>query len=48
MVPCAPYGQIAALLVDRYRDLATHITFPVPETSDHDEQVRKVIASLRS
>ena len=47
MVPCAPYGQIAALLVDRYRDLATHITFPAPETPDHDEQVRDVIASLR-
>jgi probable F420-dependent oxidoreductase len=47
MVPCAPYGEIAALLVDRYRDLATHITFPAPETPDRDEQVRSVIASLR-
>jgi probable F420-dependent oxidoreductase len=48
MVPCAAYDQIAAVLIDRFHDLATHITFPAPETPEYDEQVRKVIASLRS
>jgi probable F420-dependent oxidoreductase len=46
-LPTAPFPEIADLLRDRYADLATMITFPLPEDPALDPGVAKVIARLR-
>jgi probable F420-dependent oxidoreductase len=47
MIPSSSYDEIADLLRERYRGLATHITFPMPEDSSEDGRVAEVIAALR-
>jgi len=47
LLPTAPYAEIADLLRDRYADLATMITFPLPEDPALDPQVARVIRRLR-
>jgi probable F420-dependent oxidoreductase len=47
LLPTAPYAEIADLLRDRYADLATMITFPLPEDPALDPQVARVIHRLR-
>lgn len=47
LLPTAPYVEIADLLRDRYADLATMITFPLPEDPALDPQVAGVVRRLR-
>jgi probable F420-dependent oxidoreductase len=46
-VPTAPYAEIGALLRERYGDLATRITFPMPDDPALDPEAAKAIAALR-
>jgi probable F420-dependent oxidoreductase len=46
LLPTAPYAEIADVLRDRYADLATMITFPLPEDPALDPQVATVINRL--
>jgi hypothetical protein len=47
LLPTAPFAEIADLLRERYADLATMITFPLPEDPALDPEVAKVIFRLR-
>jgi probable F420-dependent oxidoreductase len=47
LLPTAPYAEIGDVLRDRYGDLATMITFPLPEDPALDPQVARVISRLR-
>ncbi len=46
VVPAAPYASIAGVLRDWYGDLASGVTFPLPEASDHDPAIAAVVAEL--
>jgi probable F420-dependent oxidoreductase len=46
-VPAAPYADLAALLLDRFRGFGTAITLPLPENPAHDKEVEGVIARLQ-
>jgi probable F420-dependent oxidoreductase len=46
LLPTAPFAEIADILRDRYADLATMITFPLPEDAALDPEVAKVITRL--
>jgi probable F420-dependent oxidoreductase len=46
LLPTAPYAEIADVLRDRYADLATMITFPLPEDPALDPQVTTAITGL--
>ena len=46
-VPTAPYVDIADVLRERYADLSTWITFPMPEDPACDPECRKAIESLQ-
>ena len=46
LLPTAPFAEIADVLRDRYADLATMITFPLPEDPALDPEVAKVISRL--
>jgi len=48
LVPTAPYAEIAGVLRDAYADLADAITFPVPESPEHDATVKGVLERIRS
>jgi len=47
LLPTAPLAEIADLLRERYADLATMITFPLPEDPALDPAVADVITRLR-
>ena len=47
MIPSGTYDEIAEQLRERYRGLATHITFPMPDDPADDSRVAEVIAALR-
>jgi hypothetical protein len=47
LLPTAPLAEIADLLRERYEDLATTITFPLPEDPAIDPAVAEVITRLR-
>lgn len=47
MIPSGTYEEIAQRLLERYRGLATHITFPMPDDPTEDFRVAEVIAALR-
>jgi len=47
LLPTAPYQEIADLLRDRYADLATMITFPLPENPALDAEVAQVVGRLQ-
>jgi hypothetical protein len=47
LLPTAPFAEIAELLRDRYAELATMITFPLPEDSGRDPEIAAVISRLR-
>jgi alkanesulfonate monooxygenase SsuD/methylene tetrahydromethanopterin reductase-like flavin-dependent oxidoreductase (luciferase family) len=46
LLPTAPFAEIADVLRDRYADLATMITFPLPEDPALDPQLATVITRL--
>lgn len=46
LLPTAPFAEIANLLRDRYAELATMITFPLPEDSGLDREIAEVISRL--
>lgn len=46
-VPCGTYDEIVDLMKDRYRGLASRITFPIPENPDHDTFAAQAIARLQ-
>jgi probable F420-dependent oxidoreductase len=46
LLPTAPFAEIADVLRERYADLATTITFPLPEDPALDPEVAKVISRL--
>jgi probable F420-dependent oxidoreductase len=46
LLPTAPLAEIADVLRDRYADLATMITFPLPEDPALDPRIAKVISRL--
>jgi hypothetical protein len=47
LVPTAPFGGIAALLRDRYADVADAITLRLPRDPAHDAGFAPVVAALR-
>lgn len=47
LVPTGPYAEIAPTLESWYGDLATHVTFPVPDDPKHDPEAARAIAALR-
>ncbi len=47
MIPSGTYDEIADVLLERYRDVATHITFPMPDDGGDEAAVREVIEALR-
>ena len=47
MIPSGTYDEIVEPLRERYRGLATHITFPMPDDPADDSRVAEVIAALR-
>jgi hypothetical protein len=46
LLPTAPFAEIADVLRERYADLATMITFPLPEDPALDPEVAGVITRL--
>ena len=48
LLPTAPFAEIADVLRERYADLATTITFPLPEDPALDPQVARVIERLHA
>jgi probable F420-dependent oxidoreductase len=48
MIPSGTFDEIAEVLLERYRGLATHITFPMPDDPADDARVSEVITALRS
>jgi probable F420-dependent oxidoreductase len=47
VLPTAPFAEIADVLLERYADLATMITFPLPEDPALDPEVAQVVTRLR-
>ena len=47
LVPTAPFGEIAALLRERYRDVADALTLRLPKDPSHDTAFARVISTLR-
>jgi len=47
LVPQGRYDDIAKILLDDYGSIVDRITFPVPDDSVHDEQVKAVLVALR-
>ncbi len=47
LVPSGPYHDIAGILTDWYGELASSITFPMPDDPQYDAQARAVIQALR-
>lgn len=47
MIPSGTYDEIGEVLLERYRGLATQITFPMPDDPADDARVAEVIAALR-
>jgi probable F420-dependent oxidoreductase len=48
MVPTGTFSEVAEVLRERYRDLATAITFPLPEDPSLDAGVAKLVERLRA
>lgn len=48
LVPAAPYEELAGLLADRYRGLASAVTFPMPSDPKSDATVARAIALLKA
>ena len=48
LVPTGAYDEIPTLLRERYAELATRITFPMPADPVHDLQAREVIQDLQA
>jgi probable F420-dependent oxidoreductase len=46
--PSAPYDRIADVLRERFGDLATRVTFPLPDDPAFDAPAAKVVAELRA
>ena len=46
-VPSGTYSEIAEILIDRYKGLATRITFPLPDDTTHDPAAACAIATLK-
>lgn len=46
-VPTASYDEIVNVMQERYGDLSTRITFPMPDNPAHDPLAAKVIAQLK-
>ena len=46
LVPSAPYGEIAEVLLGRFQGLASRLTFPVPSDSGFDDAARETVAAL--
>ena len=46
-VPTAPYAEIADVLRDWYAGLVSSITFPMPADLAQDDEVARIVASLR-
>ena len=47
LVPSGPYDDIAGILTDWYGELASSITFPMPDDPQYDAHARAVIQALR-
>jgi hypothetical protein len=47
LVPTAPFGEIAALLGERYAGVADALTLRLPRDPAHDAAFARVIAALR-
>ena len=47
LVPTAPFGEIAALLRERYRGVADALTLRLPKDPSHDTVFARVISTLR-
>jgi probable F420-dependent oxidoreductase len=47
LVPTAPFGEIAALLEERYVGVADALTMRLPKDPAHDDDFARVIATLR-
>ncbi len=47
-VPRGTYAEIAAVYQQRYADLCSRITFPIPQDETSDEQVAQVIQQLQT
>jgi hypothetical protein len=47
LVPTAPFGDIAALLRERYAGVADALTLRLPRDSAHDPDFARVVAALR-
>jgi hypothetical protein len=48
LVPTAAFGEIAALLKERYVGVADALTMRLPKDPAHDDDFRRVIATLRN
>lgn len=48
LVPQAPYDEIAAVVQRWYGDVATHVTFPVPDDAADDARAARAIAALQA
>jgi hypothetical protein len=47
LVPTAPFGEIAALLRERYQGIAEALTLRLPRDVTHDTAFAHVITALR-
>ncbi|HVX22107.1 MAG TPA: TIGR03617 family F420-dependent LLM class oxidoreductase [Acidimicrobiales bacterium] len=47
LVPTAPFDGLAAVLLDRYRDLADGVLLPPPADPVHDRRFADVVAAVR-
>jgi hypothetical protein len=47
LVPTAPFGEIAAVLRERYAGVADALTLRLPKDPAHDAAFARVIAVLR-
>jgi hypothetical protein len=48
LVPSAPYGEIAAVLGERFAGLSTRLPFPLPEDPADESAARAAIEALRA
>jgi probable F420-dependent oxidoreductase len=46
LVPSAPYGEIADVLLRRFEGLASRMTFPLPDDPALEDSVRETVAAL--
>ena len=46
-VPCAPYAKLAEVLVDQYAELADGLCLALPNDSEDDAAMARLVAELR-